>query len=250
MLREDAAESYERVVALALDAGLKIATKGVDDAYRPLARQVNLLHDNYTTAPTFSTSGYTVANGGIRTYGGKTWYRRPGKATTAEPGKSNHGLGIAVDYKNLGNFDTAAYRWMATVAAQHGWSNTEGRKINEYWHWTYDPSADKHKGETVALTDADVAKVAQATVTQILNYTNPNVSGGKDNVYAILRGSASRIVALQSQVAALQAALDALAAAKPGTTVNVDADAVAAALLPKIDAQMKAALRSITYQAK
>lgn len=55
---------------------------------------------------------------------------QPGKAAT--PGTSNHGWGIAVDIPN----DTAQ-AWLRRNAARFGWSNAEGQRVGENWHWGY-----------------------------------------------------------------------------------------------------------------
>lgn len=107
------------------------------DSYRPLDVQVRILRERYTTTPLFSTAGLTQKNGGLRIYGGQTWYRRPGQATVAPPGTSNHGWGKAVDVSGLGGFGGARYAQLAALAARFGFTNTEGRSIGEPWHWGF-----------------------------------------------------------------------------------------------------------------
>jgi hypothetical protein len=50
----------------------------------------------------------------------------------ATPGTSNHGWGIAVDCPS-----GRAQAWMRQHAHRFGWSNAEGRRVGEPWHWGY-----------------------------------------------------------------------------------------------------------------
>jgi hypothetical protein len=140
-LRADAAASFERLRARGKTDGLNLGTSQPDHSYRPYADQVTILEQNYDHTP---RAGLTVANGGIKYYAGKTWYRKPGCATAATPGTSNHGLGVAVDFQGLGGFTGTGFAWMTKHAPDYGWTNTQGRSIGEAWHWVYDPTLDKH----------------------------------------------------------------------------------------------------------
>lgn len=144
-----AAASFERLRKDAKTTG----TEHVDEAYRDLAAQERLFTTNYTTDKSQAASGVTVANGGIKVWDGKTWYRKPGKATAAKPGTSNHGWGVAVDWQNLGGYDSSTWKAFASIATKHGWSNVEGKSINEPWHWVYDEAKDQYKETGVELTD-------------------------------------------------------------------------------------------------
>lgn len=74
-----------------------------------------------------------------------TRYRRGGLA--APPGQSNHGLGLAVDFKDFGRvgyFGSPYYAWMAENAAAYGWFHPPqmqpgGNGPKEPWHWEFDP---------------------------------------------------------------------------------------------------------------
>ncbi|WP_298459147.1 D-alanyl-D-alanine carboxypeptidase family protein [uncultured Cellulomonas sp.] len=63
----------------------------------------------------------------------------------ASPGRSNHGLGLAVDladFGGVGDFTAPAYRWMQENAAQLGWHHPAamepgGAGPQEPWHWEY-----------------------------------------------------------------------------------------------------------------
>ena len=96
------------------------------DAYRSYSRQVTLFTRNFSTK-----------NTGVdrRTWDGRTWWRVPGYPSAATPGTSNHGKGVTVDVTGLGAFDSPRHRQFSQVAKAHGWSDSEGRKIAEPWHW-------------------------------------------------------------------------------------------------------------------
>ena len=109
------------------------------DGYRTLERQETLFYRNYTTTDT--------GHGPVKAYKGSLFWRRTANTpSAATPGTSNHGLGTTADVTGLGslyeyNPTTLRYRQFAEVAAQFGWSNAEGRRIGEPWHWsdTLDP---------------------------------------------------------------------------------------------------------------
>jgi len=140
-LTSASAKSYERLKKATGTTG----TEHSNEAYRSYDEQIDTLEYNYTTVKSQGASGNTVANGGIKYWNGKTWYRKPGRVTAAIPGTSNHGYGVAVDFQNLGGYTSSTWKAFAKVAAEHGWSNTEGRAVNEPWHWVYNEKLDKHK---------------------------------------------------------------------------------------------------------
>lgn len=112
----------------------------LNDAYRSRWRQVKILKQNYDNK---WRPGLSFANGGIRHYMGRTWYRKPGKASAATPGYSIHGDGRAIDVDDLGGFDTPRYNQFKAAAGKNGWNNKRGREIGEWWHWEYVPKDDK-----------------------------------------------------------------------------------------------------------
>ncbi|WGW10504.1 M15 family metallopeptidase [Saxibacter everestensis] len=66
--------------------------------------------------------------------------RKPGLAAT--PGKSQHGLGLAIDFG--GGAATASgvqYNWLVQHGAEYGWENPDWAKTSKYepWHWEYTP---------------------------------------------------------------------------------------------------------------
>lgn len=97
-------------------------------AYRTFEQQVSLFQSNYTLTNTGRAS---------KIWNGQRWYLRPGKASAATPGRSNHGWGAAVDVAGLGNFNSTKYNQFASVAQRFQFSNAEGKSINEPWHWVF-----------------------------------------------------------------------------------------------------------------
>jgi D-alanyl-D-alanine carboxypeptidase len=50
----------------------------------------------------------------------------------AVPGRSNHGLGLAVDAAT-----PAMQDWLRRIGLRYGWSHAEGASVGEPWHFTY-----------------------------------------------------------------------------------------------------------------
>ncbi|MEV4461187.1 D-alanyl-D-alanine carboxypeptidase family protein [Microbispora sp. NPDC049633] len=68
------------------------------------------------------------------------YYRRPGFAAT--PGKSNHGLGLAVDLcGGVQNFRSAQFNWLEANGKRFGWFHPDWAYSSPFepWHWEYDP---------------------------------------------------------------------------------------------------------------
>ncbi|MCG5219494.1 M15 family metallopeptidase [Streptosporangium sp. KLBMP 9127] len=68
------------------------------------------------------------------------YYRRPGFA--AVPGRSNHGLGMAVDLcGGVERFRSAEFNWLEANSKRFGWIHPEWAYSNPFepWHWEYDP---------------------------------------------------------------------------------------------------------------
>lgn len=53
---------------------------------------------------------------------------------TARPGKSNHEVGLAIDFKNSSSRGSAVYRWLSANAKRFGIENLP----TEAWHWSVD----------------------------------------------------------------------------------------------------------------
>ena len=66
------------------------------------------------------------------------------KGAAAEPGTSNHQMGIALDldvgmHKSdyIAGRLSGAYQWLVKYGAEFGFDHVEGAKANEPWHWTH-----------------------------------------------------------------------------------------------------------------
>lgn len=68
------------------------------------------------------------------------YYRRPGFA--AIPGRSNHGLGLAVDLcGGVERFRSPQFNWLETNSKKFGWFHPQWAYVSPFepWHWEYDP---------------------------------------------------------------------------------------------------------------
>ncbi|GIH99151.1 hypothetical protein Pta02_11600 [Planobispora takensis] len=68
------------------------------------------------------------------------YYRRPGLA--AVPGRSNHGLGLAVDLcGGVQNFRSPEFNWLEANGKKFGWIHPQWAYVSPFepWHWEYDP---------------------------------------------------------------------------------------------------------------
>ncbi|GAA1519659.1 hypothetical protein GCM10009677_61160 [Sphaerisporangium rubeum] len=68
------------------------------------------------------------------------FYRRPGFA--AVPGRSNHGLGLAVDLcGGVDRFRSPQFNWLEANGKRFGWIHPEWAYSSPFepWHWEYDP---------------------------------------------------------------------------------------------------------------
>lgn len=129
-LSHGAASSWAQVRALVLrDYGWLPMPTSAADCYRPYHIQERIFRARYTTS--------WVTGQDPRSWQGQTWWRIPGNASAATPGKSNHGWGNAVDVTGLGGFRGLRFTQFAVVARSLGWSNAEGASIDEPWHWVY-----------------------------------------------------------------------------------------------------------------
>ncbi|MEV7007189.1 D-alanyl-D-alanine carboxypeptidase family protein [Streptosporangium sp. NPDC051022] len=68
------------------------------------------------------------------------YYRRPGFA--AVPGRSNHGLGLAVDLcGGVERFRSEEFNWLEANSKRFGWMHPKWAYVSPFepWHWEYDP---------------------------------------------------------------------------------------------------------------
>lgn len=135
-IRKDAADSWNRLAKEAEKLGVKLSVRGWNRTY---AEQSKFFYERYTRTNTGRS---------YKTVGGVRWYLKPGYASAAYPGYSNHGWGLAVDindFGGVGEFNNPRRKKVYHLLIKHGWTETEGRRVNEPWHWVYDPSKDKGK---------------------------------------------------------------------------------------------------------
>lgn len=90
------------------------------DCYRSIAVQRAAWFSRMTTEPIDGVEP--------RLYMGKMWYLRPGYAPIAQPGRSNHNLGISVDVAHASGERLA---FMVETAGTFGWS---WELDSEPWH--------------------------------------------------------------------------------------------------------------------
>ena len=162
-LRIDAAASWDRLAAAveARSGHVLVLT----DSYRPIEVQKRIFLERYVQ--------HNTGTGDLRYWYGVAYWRLRGVYAAAVPGTSNHGSGLAVDASGLGGFAGALFMVLAALALEHGWTNTEGRSVDEPWHWVYDPAHDTHRNASVpeddmALTPDDLEKLATAVWGKIL----------------------------------------------------------------------------------
>ena len=197
LLEGEHADGFERVRTALYLAGIDTGTTDPWHATRTKADQIALFKRNYTTA---WVPGRSYSDGGIKNWDGRKWYRRPYKPVTAIPGTSNHGNGDTVDFQGLGGYDSATWKRAATILREHGWNNTEGRKINEPWHWTRVSTADKHRYEEV-VTVSDLKDI-KAALARIESRQASALTGNTEGRYEE-SGLATEVARLSGTVGAL-----------------------------------------------
>lgn len=136
------AEEFNKMYDAALAAGHKLRNVG---DYRSFESQLRMFMDRYSTTDLGRSPQVR------RTYEGKYWYLKPGKAPSATPdpeGKkgSNHGWGLAIDlaYEDsagkLRGMSGACFDWLCENAPKYGFylqTSDRNSKWWEAWHWQY-----------------------------------------------------------------------------------------------------------------
>lgn len=124
----DAAEAFNRMYDLATLAGIKLRNVG---DYRSYAQQEALFRQRYSTEDLGRKPAVT------REWDGRKYWLRPGMSPSSTPGKSNHGLGLAID---LDVTTTKVLDWLCTNAPQFGfYMQTDDPSSPEFeaWHWQW-----------------------------------------------------------------------------------------------------------------
>jgi LAS superfamily LD-carboxypeptidase LdcB len=124
----EAAEAFDRMYDQATQSGIKLRNVG---DYRSFDAQLGLFKQRYALDDLGRKPQVT------RTYEGKTWYLKPGMAPCSTPGKSNHGLGLAID---LDVTTAKVLDWLCANAPTYGFylqSDDPSSPEFEAWHWQY-----------------------------------------------------------------------------------------------------------------
>lgn len=121
-LAPPAARAWRALCAAATAAGHTLTATSLYDSYRPYGVQESTFRARYTTA-------YLAGRPSV-TWQGQTWYQRPGTASAAVPGTSNHGFGLAVDVANV----DSSLSWLVANEVRFGWSH---ELTSEPWHIHY-----------------------------------------------------------------------------------------------------------------
>jgi len=127
---EPAARAMRALVADVSARGIKVRATST---YRTYAQQEALFRSRYTLEP--------LPGRPTKRWNGRTWYQKPGTASAAVPGTSNHGLGLAVDFAEerdgkpgVESVSDRFVRWLIKNAATYGYS---AELQSEPWHWRY-----------------------------------------------------------------------------------------------------------------
>lgn len=112
----------------AKEVGLNLQNIG---DYRSYDQQLKMFNERYSTKDEGRKPQVT------RNWNGKTYYLRPGMAPSSSPGRSNHGLGLAIDI-NVTNPEVL--KWLCENAPNYGFylqSDNPASPEFENWHWQY-----------------------------------------------------------------------------------------------------------------
>lgn len=117
------------------------------------------------------------------------YYRDPpsGAGTAAYPGTSNHGWGLAIDFK----LKPAEYAWMLAHAPRFGWVNPlwarDGKGVEEPWHW-------EHAGTSAVVPDPISTPTRQEDSTmRIISGPLPWDPATRQQVYVTDSGGAGNL---------------------------------------------------------
>lgn len=144
-----AATAFNCLQMEAFFAGIDLQSTSTADTYRSLERQEATFRDRYSSKPTSRIPPVT------RRWNGRLWFLKPGKAPSASPGTSNHGLGLAIDIAGASGSRLA---WMLgpnpllSPVLKYGFSwEVESGKNAEAWHIRYVCSDTPPAAVTLAL---------------------------------------------------------------------------------------------------
>lgn len=130
-LREDAAKDFLAMQQAAKSSGISLI---LSSGFRTMEQQVSLYNERYNPGylPNVPVKDARKQNSKKTLPNGKE------PPTTAYPGTSNHQSGIAFDLAiPIDGWNTNEYKWLSSNAPNFGFTNDEGKSVNEAWHWTY-----------------------------------------------------------------------------------------------------------------
>ena len=125
---EGAADAFNRMYDQAIQSGIKLRNVG---DYRSYEAQLQLFKQRYSLEDTGRVPKVT------REWDGKTWLLRKGMSPSSTPGKSNHGLGLAID---LDVTTAKVLDWLCLNAPAFGFylqSDDPSSPEFEAWHWQF-----------------------------------------------------------------------------------------------------------------
>lgn len=121
--------------------------------YRTYATQERIFRERYTTTP--------ISSPDVRWWNGIRWYRKPGFASAAVPGTSNHGLGTAIDFSsNVNNGGSAEHSWMVAHGPAFGWNwPTWARKSPTYEPWHFESPGIVPVGNYIGIPGVNIPNI-------------------------------------------------------------------------------------------
>ncbi len=85
-----------------------------------------------------------IPGGGYRDYHTQVRLRSEKGRWAAQPGTSNHGWGLAIDWWAM-SFDSPGFAWLQANASRYGWNHPDWAgpygSLPEPWHWEYSGTA-------------------------------------------------------------------------------------------------------------
>lgn len=156
LLEKTAAKAWAAMASAARRDGVVLSSVS---SYRTFQSQKNLWDERYD---------HTNHGRGSRTCGGDRRYLKPGQATVACPGTSNHGLGLAVDTNHTGH---GVLAWLEQHAATYGF---EWEVPSEEWHIHYWPG-DRIPAAVAATEEDDMTDAEKKALFDTLSEMRDNM---------------------------------------------------------------------------
>lgn len=203
-LEATAARAWNAMSHAAAHDGVTLASIS---SYRTYDSQAALVRQRYD---------HTDHGRGGFTWDGKHWYLKPGYATVAKPGTSNHGLGLAVDTNHTVR---GVLGWLEAHAHEYGF---EWEVTSEEWHVRYWPGDQipqavlDHEGDDDLKLDAEDRKFL-TDIQAAIHHDVVTAQGMIGTLQALLLDSNSGALvvdhgAVSSNLRALQEDVDAIKA--------------------------------------